>query len=70
MPPPILKAAYGKYVASQEDVARWDREALQAARGGDEGAYLTAREDRNETQEERRLLAEAVGFRECSGSRL
>jgi serine/threonine protein kinase len=70
VPPPSLEVAYGKYVASQEDVARWDREALEAARSGDEGAYLTAREDRNGTQEERRLLAEAVGFRECSGSRL
>ncbi len=70
VPPRFLRAAYGRYVASQEDVARWDREALRAARGGDESAYLTAREDRDETQEERRLLAEAVGFRECSGSRL
>ncbi|MBA3866660.1 MAG: serine/threonine protein kinase [Solirubrobacterales bacterium] len=70
LPPASLEGAYDKYVAAQEEVAKWDREALKAAQAGDEAGYLAARAQRNETQEERRLLAEAVGFTECSGSRL
>ncbi|MFN8163994.1 MAG: hypothetical protein U0R26_09260 [Solirubrobacterales bacterium] len=69
-PPAPLRKPYAKYVASQEEVAQWDRDALRAAENGDATAYLTAREDRNATQEARRQLAEAVGFRVCSGSEL
>jgi hypothetical protein len=67
-PPPALKEPYRKYVSSREEVAKWDRDALRAAEAGDTAAYLAAREDRDGTEEERRELAEAVGFHECSGS--
>ncbi|HEX2392924.1 MAG TPA: serine/threonine-protein kinase [Solirubrobacterales bacterium] len=70
VPPPVLAARYGRYVAAQEEVKRWDRDALRAAEAGDEAAYLGAREERTETEPERQQLAEAVGFRVCSGSEL
>jgi serine/threonine protein kinase len=69
-PPPGLKKPFGEYVKSQEKVAKWDRDALKAAEAEDTAAYLKAREDRNNTAEERRQLAEAVGFHTCSGSEL
>jgi hypothetical protein len=67
-PPPGLGNAYRAYVKAQEEVASWDRDALRAAKDGDAIAYREARETRDETQEERKRLAEAVGFRVCSGS--
>jgi hypothetical protein len=67
-PPPALAKPYRRYVAAQEEVARWDRDALRAAEAEDPAAYLAAREDRDGTAEERRRLAEAVGFHVCSGS--
>jgi hypothetical protein len=67
-PPPELRSAYDAYVKAQEEVAGWDRDALKAATEGDATAYLAARETRNETAEERKRLAEAVGFHVCSGS--
>jgi hypothetical protein len=70
VPPPSLQKPYERYVRSQERVREWDRDALRAARAGDEAAYLAAREDRNETEPERQRLAEAVGFRTCSNSEL
>jgi protein kinase-like protein len=69
-PPKALKSAYDAYVKSQKEVAKWDQDALKAAEKGDLGAYLKARESRDETQEERKALAEAVGFTVCSGSSL
>ncbi|HEU4705733.1 MAG TPA: serine/threonine-protein kinase [Solirubrobacterales bacterium] len=67
-PPPGLKKSYDAYVKSQKQVAQWDKDALKAAEKEDPTAYLAAREDRNATEEERRQLAEAVGFHVCSGS--
>jgi hypothetical protein len=68
VPPPALARPYARYVASQEEVRQWDRDALRAAEAGDEAAYLTARAERTETEPERKQLAEAVGFHVCSGS--
>jgi serine/threonine protein kinase len=69
-PPPPLRKKYEAYVSSQEEVAQWDREALEAAEAGDEAAERQAREDNWNTEDERQELAESVGFRECSGSEL
>ncbi len=69
-PPQAKQAAYGEFVDSQEDVARWDKDALRAAQAGDAAAYLQAREDRDETEDNRKRMAEAVGFKECAGSDL
>jgi hypothetical protein len=67
-PPQAVEREYDAYVASQEQVAKWDGDALEAAQAGDEAAYLVAREERNNTEPERRQLAEAIGFQVCSGS--
>ncbi|MGV1048433.1 MAG: hypothetical protein ACOYD4_07915 [Solirubrobacterales bacterium] len=67
-PPASARREYEAHVASQEQVAKWDRDALKAAQAGDEAAYLAAREDRDDTEGERRQLAEAIGFHVCSGS--
>jgi serine/threonine protein kinase len=67
-PPPTLKHDYDAYVKSQKQVAQWDEDALKAAEKEDLSAYLDAREKRDATEEERRALAEAVGFHVCSGS--
>jgi hypothetical protein len=67
-PPPALRSAYDTYVKAQEEVAGWDRDALNAAKEGDATAYREARETRDNTAEERKQLAEAVGFQVCSGS--
>jgi hypothetical protein len=67
-PPRDLAQKYGRYVATQEEVKQWDRDALRAAEAGDEAAYLQARAERTETEPERKRLAEAVGFHVCSGS--
>jgi serine/threonine protein kinase len=67
-PPPTLKQDYDAYVKSQKEVAQWDKDALKAAEEEDLSAYLGAREKRDATEEERKALAEAVGFHVCSGS--
>jgi serine/threonine protein kinase len=67
-PPPAVEQEYRAYVASQRQVAKWDRDALRAAQAGDEAAYLVAREDRDGTEGERQQLAEAIGFHVCSNS--
>jgi len=67
-PPPTLKQDYDAYVKSQKEVAQWDKDALKAAEKEDLSAYLGAREKRDATEEERKALAEAVGFHVCSGS--
>jgi hypothetical protein len=69
-PPQSLERAYRNFVASQEQVQQWDVDALRAAEEGDEAAYLEAREDRNDTEDDRKVLAEEVGFKECGGSEL
>ncbi len=69
-PPPSLERAYRNFVASQEQVKQWDVDALNAAEAEDEVAYREAREDRNDTEDDRKELAEKVGFKECAGSDL
>ena len=70
VPPQAVAPAYDDYVASQREVMEWDRDALAAAESGDAVAYGEARQARDETEDERKRLAEAVGFRVCSGSDL
>jgi len=69
-PPPSLEKEFETYVASQEEVAQWDKDALAAAKAGDLEAERAAREDNFNTEGKRQQLAEAVGFKECSGSEL
>jgi hypothetical protein len=69
--PPKSKAdEYGAYLESQEEVARWDRDALAAAKAGDVSAYLEARNNRDDSEDNRTRMAEAIGFETCSGSQL
>jgi hypothetical protein len=69
-PPPSLERAYRNFVASQEQVKQWDVDAMEAAEEENEIAYDEAREDRDQTEDDRKALAEAVGFKECAGSDL
>ena len=69
-PPASLEKRYAAYVSAQEEVAQWDKDALRAAEREDEAGYQEARNDNFNTEGERQELAEAVGFRECSGSEL
>jgi serine/threonine protein kinase len=68
VPPPTLESKYARYVASQREVRKWDRDALAAAEAEDATAYLEARETRNDTEADRKQLAEEIGFHVCSGS--
>jgi hypothetical protein len=70
VPPQGLASAYDAYVVSQKEVMQWDRDALAAAEAEDAIAYAEAREARDQTEAERKQLAEAVGFQVCSGSDL
>ena len=69
-PPVPLKRKYDAYVAAQEEVAQWDKEALEAAEAGETVTEEAAREDNFNTEGERQEMAEAIGFKECSGSEL
>jgi hypothetical protein len=68
VPPPSLRPAYDRYLASQREVRQWDRDALAAAEAEDPTAYVEARETRTETEPDRRQMAEEIGFHVCSGS--
>jgi hypothetical protein len=68
VPPPALESKYGRYVESQREVGQWDRDALAAAEAEDPTAYLEARETRNDSEADRKQLAEEIGFHVCSGS--
>jgi serine/threonine protein kinase len=70
VPPKSKAEEYGEYLESQEEVAQWDRDALAAAKANDASAYQEARDDRNDTEDNRTRMAEAIGFTVCSGSRL
>jgi hypothetical protein len=67
--PPSLKVPYRKYIAAQDRVKAYDRQALQAAEAGDTTAYLSARQSRDDEAGERYDLARAVGLRKCSTNR-
>jgi serine/threonine protein kinase len=70
VPPKSKEDEWGEFLRSQEEVAQWDKDALRAAEAGDATAYLEAREKRNNTEQDRTRMAEAIGFKECGGSRL
>jgi hypothetical protein len=67
-PPKAMESQYARYVASQQEVRQWDRDALAAAEAEDPSAYLEARRTRDDTEADRKQLAEEIGFHVCSGS--
>jgi serine/threonine protein kinase len=68
-PPASLREPYREYVAAQERVKAYDRQALAAAEAGDAAAYLAARERRDDEASERYDMAHAVGLQQCSAKR-
>jgi len=68
VPPAGIEAEYAKYVESQEDVKRFDEQALSAAKEEDAAAYLQAREARDNGQGSRHEIAQEIGFEICSAS--
>ncbi|HET6997786.1 MAG TPA: serine/threonine-protein kinase [Solirubrobacterales bacterium] len=68
--PASVEPAFREYVESQEEVVGWDEDALRAAEADDAAAYLEARDNRNDTEDNRTRMAEDVGFTVCSGSAL
>jgi serine/threonine protein kinase len=68
-PPPSVEPAFGKYLAAQERVMRYDRQALAAAEANDASAYLEARQRRDAEAAERYELAREVGLKQCSTNR-
>ncbi len=65
-PPPSLAKEYGEYLQAQKRVRDYDRQALEAAKAEDSGAYLEARDQRNAEQSDRESLARKIGFTVCS----
>jgi serine/threonine protein kinase len=68
-PPPSVEPAFGKYLAAQERVMRYDRQALEAAEANDATAYLEARQRRDAEAGERYDLAREIGLEQCSTNR-
>jgi serine/threonine protein kinase len=68
-PPPSVEPAFGEYLAAQERVMRYDRQALAAAEANDATAYLEARQRRDAEAAERYRLAREVGLEQCSTNR-
>lgn len=68
-PPPSVEPALGKYLAAQERVMRYDRQALAAAEANDATAYLEARQRRDAEASERYELAREIGLEQCSTNR-
>jgi hypothetical protein len=65
-PPASVRKPYEEYVQAQQRVHEYDVQALRAARAEHLGAYLAARERRNNEQPERYDLARAIGLKICS----
>jgi hypothetical protein len=65
-PPGRLADPYGEYVEAQERVLATDRQALAAARKGDQAGVEAARARRDAENELRQGLAREVGFTVCS----
>ncbi len=65
-PPPALASVYDEYLQAQGRVRDYDRQALEAAKAEDSGAYLEARGKRDAEQPERERLARKIGFDVCS----
>ncbi|HEX6665865.1 MAG TPA: serine/threonine-protein kinase [Solirubrobacterales bacterium] len=70
VPPKSKQDEFDEYLESREEVAGWDRDALAAAKAGDTLAYQEAFDNRNDTEDNRKRMSEAIGFRVCSGSEL
>ncbi|HEX5610521.1 MAG TPA: serine/threonine-protein kinase [Solirubrobacterales bacterium] len=70
VPPKSKQDEFDEYLESREEVAGWDRDALAAAKAGDAAAYREAFDNRNDTEDNRQRMAEAIGFTVCSGSAL
>ncbi|HSS34328.1 MAG TPA: serine/threonine-protein kinase [Solirubrobacterales bacterium] len=66
VPPKSKEDEFDAYLSSRRRVAAWDRDALAAAKEGNEGAYRSAYELRTETEPEREQLADEIGFKVCS----
>jgi serine/threonine protein kinase len=66
VPPKSKEDEFNEYLRSRRRVAGWDKDALAAAREGNEGAYQSAYELRTETESERERLADEIGFKVCS----
>jgi serine/threonine-protein kinase len=67
--PASVEPAFSKYVAAQERVMRYDRQALEAAQSEDAEAYVAARERRDAEAGERYDLAREIGLEQCSTNR-
>ncbi len=67
-PPASVRGPYEEYVRSQQQVHRYDVQALRAARAEHGGEYLAARERRDNGQRERYELAREIGLKTCSAS--
>jgi serine/threonine protein kinase len=65
-PPPPLAKEYSEYLQAQRRVRDYDRQALEAAKAEDSGAYLKARGRRDAEEPERERLARKIGFEVCS----
>ncbi len=65
-PPPALARPYGEYVEAQERVLETDKNAVAAARQGDDAGVEAARAERDSEDELRESLAREVGFEVCS----
>ncbi|HVQ58243.1 MAG TPA: serine/threonine-protein kinase [Solirubrobacterales bacterium] len=70
VPPKSKQDEFDEYLESREEVAGWDWDALAAAKAGDILAYQEAFDNRNDTEDNRTRMAEAIGFQVCSGSTL
>ena len=66
VPPKSKEDELDAYVRSRRHVAAMDRQALAAAKEGNEGAYRSAYELRTATEPEREQLADEIGFKVCS----
>ncbi|HET7446233.1 MAG TPA: serine/threonine-protein kinase [Solirubrobacterales bacterium] len=65
-PPKSKEDEFAEYLEARRRVAGWDRDALKAAREGNEGAYQSAYQLRTETEPERERIASEIGFKVCS----
>ncbi len=66
VPPKKKEDEFNEYLASRRRVAEWDRDALAAAKNGDEAKYQAAYANRDESEPEREKLADEIGFEVCS----
>jgi len=67
-PPASVRRPFEEYVQAQQEVHKYDVQALRAARSEHSGEYLAARERRDNGQRERHELAREIGLKTCSAS--